>query len=67
MVTAANGLSIHYLGYIELDIELCGQVISNCGGLVVRDPPGGLCDQIRELCKKFTLIYLHIIAIFYYN
>lgn len=43
---AANGLSIPYLGYIELDIELCGQVVSNCGVLVVRDPPGGLCDQV---------------------
>lgn len=46
LLRAANGMSIPYLGYIELDIELCGQVVSNCGVLVVRDPPGGLCDQI---------------------
>lgn len=43
---AANGFSIPYIGYMELDIELCGQVVSNCGVLVVKDPPGGLCDQI---------------------
>ncbi len=38
---AANGLSIPYIGYIELDIELCGRVVPKCGVLVVRDPPGG--------------------------
>ncbi len=38
---AANGLSIPYIGYIELDIELCGKVVPKCGVLVVRDPPGG--------------------------
>ncbi|XP_026064099.1 uncharacterized protein LOC113047063 [Carassius auratus] len=43
---AANGLSIPYIGYMELDVELCGQVISECGVLVVRDPPGGICDQV---------------------
>lgn len=38
---AANGLEIPYIGYMELDIELCGRVVSDCGILVVRDPPGG--------------------------
>lgn len=37
---AANGLEIPYIGYLELDIELCGSTIPNCGVLVVRDPPG---------------------------
>ncbi len=37
---AANGLSIPYIGYIELDIKLCGRVAPKCGVLVVRDPPG---------------------------
>lgn len=41
---AANGLSI--LGYMELDVELGGEVISKCGVLVVRDPPGGICTQV---------------------
>lgn len=36
---AANGLAIPYIGYTELDIELCGCVVLECGILVV--PPGG--------------------------
>lgn len=43
---AANGLSIPYIGYLELDVELCGRVVLGCGVLVVRDPPGGLCAQV---------------------
>lgn len=43
---AANGLSIPYIGYMELDVELCGQVIPQCGVLVVRDPPGGICTRV---------------------
>ena len=35
---AANGLTIPYLGYLELDVQLMPQ----CGVLVVRDPPGGV-------------------------
>lgn len=46
---AANGLSIPYIGYIELDIELCGQVISKCEVLVIRDPPGGICHLTRQM------------------
>lgn len=38
---AANGLEIPYIGYMELDVEFCGKVLSNCGVLVVRDPPSG--------------------------
>lgn len=39
---AANGLSIPYIGYVELDVQLCGKLVPRCGVLVVRDPPGGL-------------------------
>lgn len=42
---AANGLDIPYIGYMELDVELCGRLVPGCGVLVVRDPPGGLCSQ----------------------
>ncbi|XP_059360625.1 uncharacterized protein LOC132098573 [Carassius carassius] len=41
---AANGLEIPYIGYLELDIELCGSAVPDCGVLVVRDPPGGGTD-----------------------
>lgn len=43
---AANGLSIPYIGYMELDIELCGRMVTRCGVLVVRDPPGGLRSRV---------------------
>ncbi|KAK0148586.1 hypothetical protein N1851_011071 [Merluccius polli] len=43
---AANGLAIPYVGYTELEVELCGKLISNCGILVVKDPPGGLSSNI---------------------
>nr|XP_046271732.1 uncharacterized protein LOC124073503 [Scatophagus argus] len=36
---AANGLAIPYVGYLELDVELCGKVMPHCGILVVKDPP----------------------------
>lgn len=34
----ANGLAIPYVGYLELDVELCGKLIPRCGILVVKDP-----------------------------
>ena len=43
---AANGLGIPYLGYLELDVELCGKIMSNCGVLVVRDPPGDMLARV---------------------
>lgn len=36
---AANGLPIPYLGYLELDVELCGRTLPGCRILVVKDPP----------------------------
>ncbi|KAK0141142.1 hypothetical protein N1851_021883 [Merluccius polli] len=32
---AANGLCIPYIGYLELDVTLCGKVVPGCGILVV--------------------------------
>ncbi|KAL1257998.1 hypothetical protein QQF64_011242 [Cirrhinus molitorella] len=52
---AANGLSIPYIGYIELDIKLCGHVVSRCGVLVVRDPPGGICTQVPGVLDGVVL------------
>lgn len=43
---AANGLAIPYIGYLELDVELCGRLVIGCGVLVVRDPPGGLSVDV---------------------
>ncbi|KAK0155508.1 hypothetical protein N1851_002098 [Merluccius polli] len=43
---AANGLAIPYIGYLELEVQLCGKVMPHCGVLVVRDPPGGVPAQV---------------------
>lgn len=38
-VRAANSLAIPYIGFLELNVELCGKVMPRCGILVVQDPP----------------------------
>lgn len=35
-ITAANGLDISYLGYLELDVETMGKVLLKSGFLVVK-------------------------------
>lgn len=44
-LSAANGLPIPYVGYMELDVELCGKMVPKCGILIVRDPPTSLASQ----------------------
>lgn len=39
---AANGLAIPYIGYLELEVQLCGKVMPRCGILLVKDPPGAV-------------------------
>lgn len=39
-LTAANGFEIPYVGFVELDVTVFGQVIPQRGILVVKDPPG---------------------------
>lgn len=46
---AANGLSIPYIGYMELDIELYDRIVLRCGVLVVKDPPGGLRSLVPDV------------------
>ena len=36
-IRAANGLTVPYVGYLELGIELCGLVVPKRGVLVVKD------------------------------
>lgn len=43
---AANGLTIPYVGYFELDVKLCGKLVTGCGLLVVRDPPDGMSLEV---------------------
>lgn len=42
---AASGLKIPFLGYLELDVKLCGKLMPRCGILVVRDPPAVCLHQ----------------------
>lgn len=42
----ASGLAIPYIVYMELDVQLCGKQIPNCGILVVKDPPSALNHQV---------------------
>ncbi|KAG5286801.1 hypothetical protein AALO_G00018940 [Alosa alosa] len=60
---AANGLAIPYIGYLELDVELCGKLMPKCGVLVVKDPPGGLSSLVpgvlgmNVLCKCYQELF----------
>lgn len=39
-------MAIPYIGYLELDVELCGKLMTRCGVLVVKDPPEDLASQV---------------------
>uniref|UniRef100_A0A671UWP7 ribonuclease H n=1 Tax=Sparus aurata TaxID=8175 RepID=A0A671UWP7_SPAAU len=43
---AANSLAISYIGYLELEVQLCGKLMPNCGVLIVKDPPDGVPAQV---------------------
>lgn len=45
-IMAANGLGIPYVGYLELSVELCDNVIPKCGISVVQDPPDNTPSQV---------------------
>ena len=48
-IRAANGLTVPYVGYVELDIELCGVVVPKRGVLVVKDSgerKGDVCGML---------------------
>lgn len=36
-ITAANKLPLPYLGYVELDIQVMGVTLPECGFLIIRD------------------------------
>lgn len=56
---AANGLAIPYIGYLEVDVLLCGKKMPHCGILVVKDPasiessiPGILGMNVIRRCYQ---------------
>ena len=63
-ITAANKLPLPYLGYVELDIQVLGLTLPECGFLVVRDggaaesdlsPPGIIGRNIAPKCRQLAL------------
>lgn len=69
-LSAANGLAIPYVGYFDLDVQLCGKVIAKRGVLVVKDPlhsvlsvPGVLGMNIIKECY-WELFVQHGSALF---
>lgn len=63
-VTAANKLPLPYLGYVELDIQVMGLTVPECGFLIVRDgdsagpdltPPGIIGMNITQRCRELAL------------
>lgn len=61
---AANGLEILYIGYLELEVQLCGKVVPRCGILVVNDPPravssvpGMLGMNVIRRCYRVTVFF----------
>ena len=47
-LTAANGIEIPYIGYIELDVDVLGVTIPSRGILVVKDSDGSLLSSRKK-------------------
>ena len=48
-ISGAQGLEVPYLGYIELDLQACGETFPGMGFLVVRDPVGPIAVRKRQV------------------
>ncbi len=44
--SSCQWLTIPYVGYLELDVELCGRLVIGCGVLVVQDPSDGMSLEV---------------------
>ncbi|CAL9691459.1 unnamed protein product [Knipowitschia caucasica] len=65
-ITAANKLPLPYLGYVELDIQVMGITITECGFLIIKEdktetsepdlsPPGIIGMNIAKRCRELIL------------
>ena len=45
---AANGLSIPYIGYVELDVKCAGKLLTQRGFLIVKDPTDDSTRRRKE-------------------
>ena len=48
-ISAAQGLEIPYVGFVELSIQLFGHVFENMGFLIVKDPVGTTLSERKKL------------------
>lgn len=53
---AANGLSIRFIGYLELSVLLCGKEMSSCWILVLRDTPAAMPSVLGILGMNVTAL-----------
>lgn len=53
---AANGLSICFIGYLELSVLLCGKEMSSCWILVLRDTPAAMPSVLGILGMNVTAL-----------
>ncbi|XP_059189929.1 uncharacterized protein LOC131972165 isoform X2 [Centropristis striata] len=63
-LSAANGFAIPYLGYVEVDVTVLGQVLRDCGVLIVEDPPSFTSLQ-KQKEKVPGLLGMNIISQLY--
>lgn len=61
---AANGLSIPYIGYLELDVTLCGKMVPGGGVLVVKDPPNAAAASPGILRNIIRRCYHELFAMY---
>ncbi len=60
-LSAANGLAIPYLGYVEVNVTVLGRVFHDCGVLIVEDPPSS--TSLHEQKEKVPgLLGMNIIS-----
>lgn len=68
-ITAANKLPLPYIGYVELDVQVMGLTIPECGFLIVKDdakgniatesdtsPPGIIGMNIAKRCRQLVIL-----------
>lgn len=59
-ITAANGLDLPYMGYVELDVEAMGLIIPERGFLIVKDSshcssvPGLIGMNVVKKCRELA-------------
>lgn len=57
---AANGLAIPYIDYLELNVELCSKLMTECRVLVVKNSSGDLASQ-------FPVVVVVVVVVVWMN